>query len=67
MINKVASLETTVRGEQFFMISLSQPTLLLSARLDPRLLRSGGDISPLQPSPKNRLVRAGTSSYRYVL
>ena len=37
-------------GEQLFTCSLSQPTLLLSARLDPRLLHSGGDISPLQSS-----------------
>ena len=41
---------TAVGGlkEQFFTLSLSQPTFLLSARLDPRLLRSGGNISPLQ-------------------
>jgi hypothetical protein len=56
-----------VTGEQCFPMALSQPALLLVAGLDPRLGRSGDDISLLQPSPQNHLGGAAAWSSRSVL
>ena len=57
----------TGQKDTFSSISISQPTLSLSARLDPKSPRSSFGIFLLQPSQKNHLVRAGAASCRFAL
>ncbi|SRR2546422_2113807 len=55
------------KKDNFSGVSISQPTLLLSARLDPKSLRSSFGIFLHQPWQKNHLVRAGAASCRFAL